>query len=147
MTSSNDFLRHALATLVYRLRKAVDRAPVGFAAFPEGDSQNAGRILAHIGDLMDWALSIVNGVQKWNNSVAREWDQEVVRVFAAIDALDARISEIGVGSAVPERLFQGPIADALTHTGQLSMMRRLAGSATPGENFYKASIAASTRAQ
>jgi hypothetical protein len=44
--------------------------------------------------------------------------------------------------AVAEALFQGPIADALTHVGQLAMQRRLTGAPTRGENFFVAVVTA-----
>jgi len=41
-----------------------------------------------------------------------------------------------------EKLFQGPVADALTHVGQIAVLRRLAGSPVKGENYFVADIAA-----
>src|SRR3954451_21827960 len=105
-------LRHSLATLNYRLGKVLRDAPEEFANYPEGAEQNAGRILAHVGDLLDWALSIVNGAQRWQNSTPLAWHDEISRFDAALAALDRRIAEVGAGSAEAERLFQGPIADA-----------------------------------
>ena len=134
-------LRHTLATLSYRLGKVLRDTPPEFSGFPEGDPQTAGKILAHIGDLMDWALSMVNGEQKWYNSTPLPWPDEIARFYASIAALDARLAEVGAGGSSEERLFQGPIADALTHTGQLAMMRRLAGVKMTGENYYIADIA------
>jgi hypothetical protein len=133
-------LRHSLATLCYRLTKVLRDAPAEFAAYPEGDAQNAGKVLAHIGDLMDWALSLINGQMRWQDSTPLPWPDEIARVYRAMEALDARLAESGAGMASEERLFQGPIADALTHTGQLAMMRRLAGLKIKGENYYKADI-------
>jgi hypothetical protein len=133
-------LRHTLATLAYRLGKVLRDAPAAFAGYPEGDSQCAVKVVAHIGDLMDWALSMVNGQMRWRDSAPLSWEAEVARCFAAIEALDVRLAEVGAGAASEERLFQGPIADALTHTGQLAMMRRLAGMKMKGENYYKATV-------
>jgi hypothetical protein len=99
------------------------------------------RILAHVGDLMDWALSLVEGSQKWHNSIPLPWPDEVARFFRALEALDHRIAATGVEPAIADRLFQGPIADALTHTGQLAMLRRMAGCPIRGENYYVAEIA------
>jgi len=135
-------LRHTLATLSYRLGKVLRDTPDEFAAYPEGESQTADKILAHIGDLLDWALTMVNGEQKWQNSTPLPWQQEIARFYASLAALDVRVAEIGAGASTQERLFQGPIADALTHTGQLAMMRRLAGLKMPGENYYIADIVA-----
>lgn len=133
-------LRHTLATLSYRLGKVLRDTPDEFANYPQGDPQTSGKILAHVGDLLDWALSMVNGAQKWQNSTPLPWQEEITRFHAALAALDARIAEVGAGEASEERLFQGPIADALTHTGQLAMMRRLAGCPMKGENYYVADI-------
>jgi len=140
MTNNPSLLRHTLATLAYRLGKVVRDAPEGFTTYPDGDTQCAGKVLAHIGDLMDWAVSLVDGAQKWNDSKPLTWADEVARVFKAIETFDQRLEQTGAGASSEERLFQGPIADALTHTGQLAMMRRLAGCKMKGENYHKADI-------
>ena len=73
-----ELLRHALATLAYRGGKAVCHAPPGFAEFRAGEGvRTPGQILAHIGDLFDWALSIAMGQQKWHDSAPLPWDQEI----------------------------------------------------------------------
>ena len=134
-------LRHVLATLSYRLGKVVRDAPPEFRVFHAAPGvRTPGQILAHIGDLMDWALSIVEGHQKWNNSEPLPWMEEVERFFHAIEALDDRIAEHGLGGADTDRLFQGALADALTHTGQLALLRRIAGYPVRGENYYIAEI-------
>ena len=145
MTSSDPrvaFLRHALATLVYRARKTVAGAPPGFRDFTvhEG-SRSPGAILAHMGDLMDWALHLTAGRHVWNDSAPLAWDQEVARFFDAARRLDDALAAASPASA-PEALFQGPVADALTHTGQIAMLRRMAGSPVRGENYFKATIQA-----
>ncbi len=135
------FLRHTLATLAYRAGKALGGAPSDFASFRADDtSRTPVEILAHMGDLFDWALSIANGCQAWHDSAPLPWDQEVARFFAALAAFDQRVAEAPLPPSM-ERLFQGPIADALTHVGQLAMLRRMAGCAVRGENFYVADIA------
>jgi hypothetical protein len=93
-----------------------------------------------MGDLLDWALSIANGREVWHDSAPLPWDQEVARFFAALAAFDQRIAE-GPLPASMDRLFQGPVADALTHVGQIAMLRRMAGCACRGENYYVADIA------
>ena len=143
--TDREILRHTLATLAYRAGKAVRDAPPPFAAFAVAPgSRTPEQILAHMGDLFDWALSMAKGKQTWRNSTPLPWDQEVARFFAALEAFDAYL-----GSDEPlewpiERLFQGPIADALTHTGQLTMLRRLAGSPIKAENYAVAAIAVGT---
>jgi hypothetical protein len=137
-----DFTRHALATLAYRLGKVLRDAPDSFRDYPDGDERTAGRVLAHIGDLMEWALSMVENRMAWFDSQPLPWKDEVARFYKSIGELDDKIAASGLGGSNAEQLFQGPIADALTHTGQLAMMRRLAGVRMKGENYYKAEITA-----
>lgn len=134
-------LRHTLATLAYRGAKAVRGAPDSFAMFRASDeTRSPAEILAHIGDLLDWALSIAQGKQRWRNSTPLPWADEAQRFFAALEVLDAYLAS-GNTLAVPaEKLFQGPIADALTHVGQIALLRRLAGVPIRGENYFLAGI-------
>jgi hypothetical protein len=135
------FFRHTLATLAYRAGKALRGAPPEFAGFrADATSRTPVEILAHMGDLFDWALSIANGNQIWHDSAPLPWDREVARFFGALAAFDQRVAD-GPIEAPMERLFQGPVADALTHVGQLAMLRRMAGCAIRGENYYVADIA------
>jgi hypothetical protein len=143
--TDREMLRHAVATLAYRAGKAVRDAPPHVAAFAVAPgSRTPAQILAHMGDLVDWALSMAKGEQAWRDSTPLAWDREVARFFATLEAFDSYLaSDEQLGWSI-ERLFQGPIADALTHTGQLTMLRRLAGSPVKGENYAKATIEAGT---
>jgi hypothetical protein len=136
-------LRHAVATLAYRGGKAFRGAPEDFATFHVAEkSRCPGEILAHIGDLLDWALSLAKGKQEWHDSKPLLWYEGVDRFFRALAALDLSLaSDVPLG-APAEKIFQGPIADALTHVGQISMLRRLAGSPVRGENYLRAEISA-----
>ena len=136
-------LRHTLATLAYRGDKAVSGADPSFAEFrPHPTSRSAVEILAHIGDLLDWALWFTRGEHRWDPRGPLPWDKEVERFFDGLRALDeALASEEPLGTST-ERIFQGPIADALTHVGQINLMRRMAGSPVRGENYARATIAA-----
>jgi hypothetical protein len=136
-------LRHTVATLAYRGGKALRGAPPGFEEFQAGETtRTPGQILAHLGDLLDWALSKANGAVKWHNSQPLTWDKGSERFFAALRAFDARLASPKSLGCSPEELFQGPIADGLTHVGQISMLRRLAGAPVRGENYAKARIEA-----
>ena len=96
--------------------------------------------LRQLGDLMDWALSMARGAELWRDSAAGDWSEEVRRFFSSVRQLDEYLAS-GAALACPaERLFQGPVADALTHVGQLAMLRRVAGSAVRGENYFRADI-------
>jgi hypothetical protein len=135
-------LRHTVATLAYRGRKAISNAPEGFDQLRVNDStRTPGQILAHIGDLLDWGLSIAGGKQTWHDSKPRAWNDEVARFFSALEALDAYLASDNPLHAPEEKLFQGPIADALTHVGQIAMLRRIAGGPIKGENYFRADIA------
>ena len=133
-------LRHSVATLAYRASKAVRGAPPEFAEF-DGAGRKPIQILAHMGDLFDWALSMANGKQVWQEHKPLEWDAEAERFFAALEAFDRRLASGEPPAVSEEHLFQGPIADALTHTGQLAMLRRLAGCPISGENYFRSEIA------
>jgi hypothetical protein len=139
MDEKRELLRHTLATLAYRAARALEGAPEGFACF-EGAGRQPAEILAHMGDLFDWSLSMANGKQSWHSSEPRAWDAEKQRFFAVLGAFDAYLASDQPLHAEIDRLFQGPVADALTHVGQLAMLRRLAGSPTVGENFYIAAV-------
>jgi hypothetical protein len=140
MDDNRALLRHTLATLAYRTSRALDGAPESFAEF-DGAGRRPVQILAHMGDLFDWALSIARGNQHWQDSQPLAWPAEQKRFFDALAAFDAYLASSAPLHAPIECLFQGPVADALTHVGQLAMLRRLSGSPTRGENFYVAAIA------
>jgi hypothetical protein len=147
MTDNSDtkreMLRHTVATLAYRGAKAVRGAPNSFASFKASDTtRTPAEILAHIGDLLDWALSIAKGNETWNNAKPLAWAQEIDRFHAALQKFDDFLASEQELDATSERIFQGPIADALTHVGQIAMLRRLAGAPIKGENYSRAKIEA-----
>jgi hypothetical protein len=138
-----EFLRHTLATLAYRGGKALRSVPDGFAEFRTAETtRTPGQILAHIGDLLDWALSMAKGKQEWHDSAPLKWEDGVNRFFAAAQALDQYLVSGQPLGFPAEKLFQGPIADTLTHVGQIAILRRIAGSPVRGENYFKAEIVA-----
>lgn len=141
MNDKREFLRHTLATVAYRAARALDDAPESFALF-EGCGRQPIQILAHMGDLFEWALSAVQGSERWHNSAPLEWKHEKARFFTSLQKLDDYLATDSPLHIAAEPLFQGPIADALTHVGQLAMMRRLAGSPACGENFLVAQVSA-----
>jgi hypothetical protein len=135
------FLRHTLATIAYRGGKAIRNAPPGFGDVRAGETtRSAVEIVSHLGDLFEWALSTVKGEHKWKNSPPRSWDAETDRFFDALQKLDDYLASGEPLAVPPEKLFQGPIADALTHIGQLATLRRLAGFPVRGENYLKADV-------
>ena len=137
------FLRHTLATLSYRAGKTIRDVPSGFHDVrASADTRSAGEILAHMCDLMDWALTQAKGTQRWVDTPAGQWVDDSNRFFAALEALDAYLASDAPLGAPAERLFQGAVADALTHTGQIAMLRRIGGAPIKGENYARADIVA-----
>jgi len=137
-----DLFRHTLATLAYRGGKALRGASPEFAAYrTDAKGRTPAQILAHMGDLLDWSLAVAKGKEEWHNSAPLAWDQEVERFFAALERFDAYLASDAPLHESAEKLFQGPIADALTHVGQMAMLRRMAGCAMKGENYHRAEIA------
>lgn len=141
MDETRAFLRHTVATVAYRGGKAVRDAPASFAAF-SGDSSDrtAVKILAHLGDLYDWALTQAQGAEAWRDSPPLAWDEEVARFHAALARFDAYLASDAPLATPPEKLFQGAIADSLTHVGQLAILRRLSGARMKSENYSRAEI-------
>ena len=139
MDEKRELLRHTLATVAYRAARALEGAPDHFAGFA-GAGRMPVQILAHMGDLFDWALSVAIGQERWHATQPRVWAEEQQRFFQSLQTLDAFLASDQPLRAPAERLFQGPVADALTHVGQLAMLRRLSGSPIHGENFYVAEI-------
>jgi hypothetical protein len=143
MDPKRELLRHMIATVAYRGGKAMRGAPAQFASFKAADSARAaGELVAHIGDLYDWALSLAKGAQAWNNSPPLPWDEEVARFFRTLANLDTYLASDAPLHAEAEQLVQGPIADSLTHVGQLVMLRRLSGHPMRSENYARADILA-----
>jgi len=141
--SARDLLRHSLATIAYRAGKIIRDAPQGYVDFQAGKNcRTPLQILAHIGDLFDWGLSMAKGQQAWHDSPSLAWPDEVQRFFDSLKSFDDYLAGAGQLHASPEKLFQGPLADVLNHVGQLAILRRLSGAPIRGENYYKADIAA-----
>ena len=139
--SARALLRHTLATVAYRAAKACRGAPDGFTDFrAASDSRSAGEILSHLGDLLEWVDSQARGAQAWRVSMPAAWDDDVARFHRALQRLDDYLASGAPLRYDATRLFQGGIADALTHVGQINMLRRLAGSPVRGENYAKAPI-------
>jgi hypothetical protein len=140
--SARDMIRHTLATIAYRAGKIVRDAPQGYVEFQAGhDCRTPVQILAHIGDLFDWALGMSKGKPDWHASKPLEWPDEVQRFFESLKRFDDFLAGSEALQASPEKLMQGPVADALNHVGQLAILRRISGMPIRGEDYYSADIA------
>jgi hypothetical protein len=140
---ARQLLRHSVATVAYRAAKTLRDAPTTFASFHVGDkTRTPAQILAHLGDLFDWAHSMACGKPAWNDSKPLAWKAEGERFFAAVKKFDDCLASGEPLQASAEGLMQGPIADALTHVGQMAMLRRLANAPIKGENYFRSDIVA-----
>jgi len=139
--SKREMLRHTVATLAYRGGKAVRDAPDSFGDFRASETtRTPAQILAHIGDLLDWALSMAKGAEKWHNAEPQQWTEDVKRFHSGLARLDEFLASEEELRVSCERLFQGAIADSLTHVGQIALLRRIAGAPIRAENYSKAEI-------
>jgi hypothetical protein len=134
-------IRHAVATLVYRASKTIRDAPEDFGVFRiKPGSRTPVEIIAHMGDLFDWALSVSKGRETWRTSPPQVWLCEVARFYSTAKEFDTYLAGRSTIACPLEKLLQGPIADAITHVGQLAMLRRLSGAPIRGENYFAADI-------
>jgi hypothetical protein len=141
MSSDRRLLRHTLATLAYRCSKTLRDAPDGFSEFRlSQDTRTPGNLLTHISNVLEWALALAKDEKKPSRSSSLSWNEEVARFYHLLKDLDDYLASDAPLHASAEKLFQGPIADALTHTGQLALLRRMAGAAIRGENYFVANI-------
>jgi hypothetical protein len=141
MSFDRESLRHSVATLSYRAAKTMRDAPASFADFKAGPTTKTPvEIVAHMGDLFDWALRMLGGQPSWTQATPQPWDAECARFFAALAAFDDYLASDAPIEYDMGRVFQAPIADALTHTGQLAMLRRLHGAPMKGEPYNRADV-------
>jgi hypothetical protein len=142
-TASRQMLRHTLATVAYRAGKTLRGAPAGFADYRAAETLRTPlEILAHLGDLMEWALGLARGESRWPGAAPLPWEEEKGRFYAAVARFDAFLASGEELACAPEKLFQGPVADALNHVGQIALLRRMSGAPIRGENYFVADIAA-----
>lgn len=141
--SARGMLRHAVATLAYRGAKAIRGAPAGFGEFRDSPtSRTPSQILSHMCDLLDWALSQARGQEAWKDTAPTTLEEDSTRFFTALRAFDDYLASPEPLAFPPGQIFQGAIADALTHVGQINYLRRMHGSPVRGENYFRADISA-----
>lgn len=135
-------VRHLVATLAYRAAKVLRDVQPGFGEVSFGGAtRKPVSIVAHLGDLIAWAISVTHGGYEWKPEGIGDWNAEVARFFDNLAKLDLELaSNVADGSI--EKLIQGPLADALTHVGQLAMLRGMAGAPVRPESYARAQIVA-----
>jgi hypothetical protein len=135
-------VRHLIATLAYRAAKVLRDVEPGFAQASFGDAtRKPVLIVAHLGDLIAWAISVTHGAYEWKPEGTGDWNAEVSRFFDNLATLDLELASHAADGSI-EKLIQGPLADALTHIGQLAMLRGMAGAPVRPESYARAQIVA-----
>jgi hypothetical protein len=138
---SRIMLRHLLATLAYRAVKVLRDVPADFGGFQAGPAaRRPVQIVAHMGDLMSWAVTLAHGDYVWKAEGCGDWDTEVERFLGRLAELDRALEPGALPPGAEEKLIQGPLTDALTHVGQLAMLRGLAGCPVRPESYARADI-------
>lgn len=141
--AKRELLRHFLAAVAYRARKAILGAPVDFGNFEAGHGvRKPAEILFHMSNVLMHARSFLAPQARAETQIG-SWETEVTRLFSLLSELDHLLeSGTPLHGRTEEQLLQGPLADAMTHVGQLAMMRRLDGAPLPKESFDEAPIRA-----
>jgi len=136
-----ELFRHLVATLAFRARVAVSDAKPDFATFKINETvRTPGEILAHLGDLLEGSLVLMKGEFVVLNSAPLAWEDETRRFFSAVKEFDIYLASDAPLAQPIEKVTQGPIADALTHVGQIIMLRRAAGDPVKPESYFEAEI-------
>lgn len=141
--TKRELLRHAVAALAYRAGVALSDSPGGFAALRVGETtRTPAEILAHMGDLLEGSLLLLRGEFVYLKSEPLPWAEEVARFYSAVKAFDSYLASDAPLAHPVEKILQGPVADALTHVGQIVLLRRLAGAPVRAESYFTADIVA-----
>ena len=141
MNEVRQFLRHATATIAYRGAKALRGAPPEFAHFKASPTTRTPlEILAHIGDLLEVSAARLRGPTQWKEVPPDTWERQTARFHAALQSIDDALGSDAAIEVSLEHWYQGPFADALTHVGQLAMLRRMFGAPMKGEAYFYADI-------
>ena len=136
-------LRHLVATIAYRASRSLRDAPAGFESVRLADTgMTARELVSHMTNVMSFALATVTRTDRIRHEPL-EWPQEVARFYSVLGELDTRLAE---GATIEEgfdlKIVQGPLADALTHVGQLHAMRRKTGAPVAPANYIRADVQA-----
>ena len=143
MDETRRLLRHFLAALAYRTQKALRDAPPDFAEFRAGPKvRTPHELIRHMDSLLGYSRTLFIG-GSYRAPLLPEFGAAVAHFHETLADVGRHL-ELGtaLGDITPEQLLQGPFSDAMTHAGQLAILRRLAGSPVPSESFIDADISA-----
>ena len=140
MSDKRDMIRHFLASIADHATKALKNAPVNYPQLDIGKGVKTPRqILHHITGVLSYAHSVYEHYDTTYFD-QKPWDDEVKHFYETLSKLDKSFQEKSPREVSEEQILQGPLSDAMAHIGQLLMLRRLADSSIPSENFIYADI-------
>jgi hypothetical protein len=143
MSDKRALLRHFLAAITYRTQKALRDAPDSFGSFRVAPKvRTPHELIHHMDSLMGYARTFFTGGE-YRQEMLSEFSAEILRLHATLEDLARHLeTDTPLQGITPERMLQGPLADAMTHAGQIALLRRLAASPVPPENFIYADVRA-----
>jgi len=141
MNETRAMLRHFLAAIAYRMQKALRGAPESFGSFEAGQQVRApSELVRHMTSVLGYARSCFGGSRSQLEPLP-DLGAEVARFHSMLEELSQHLAAgTELRGITEERLLQGPLSDAMTHVGQLAMLRRLAGSPVAPESFVEAAV-------
>jgi hypothetical protein len=140
MDNKRALLRHFLAAIAYRTQKALRDAPPSFGSFEAGSQvRTPADLVRHMTSVLGYARTFFVG-GRYQADPLGDLSAEIARFHAMLADLRHHLDATELRGTTEERLLQGPLSDAMTHAGQLAMLRRLAGSPIPPENFIEAAV-------
>ena len=141
MNESRRLLQHFLAALAYRTQKALRGAPASFAEFDVGANvRTPHELVWHMTGVIGYARTMLNG-GAFRPPRLDTFEQEIERFHDTLAQLRADFENPALEATISDEQFlQGPLSDAMTHAGQLAMLRRLHGAPVASENFIFAKI-------
>jgi hypothetical protein len=143
MSEKRDMLRHFLAALAYRTQKAIRGADAGFASFDAGNGvRTPHELICHMRSVLGYARTYFIGGE-YPRPTPVDWKEDVGAFHAMLEDLNGLLAAGDeLHGLTEEQLLQGPFADAMTHAGQIAMLRRMYGEPVASENFIFAEVSA-----
>ncbi len=140
MNQNSHFIQHFLKVLSYRFEKAIHNAAESYPKHASGHGiRTPLELLGHMNGVLEFAISSLKN-QPRRNIPEQSWQEQITLYYEKLKELNQLMQENSFDTDTLERILQGPLADAMTHIGQLAMMRRLANSAIAGENYFAADM-------
>jgi len=140
MNHNNHLLNHFLKALHYRFEKAIHNAAASYPNYEAGHGTRTPlELVGHMNGVLEFAIATLSK-QSRRNIPEQAWQEQTTLYYQKLNELNKLLQKNTFDIETLERILQGPLADAMTHIGQLAMIRRLAKSAIAGENYFAADM-------